>query len=664
MAAIITEEFRKQNVKRFMDDIANDDISHYIGIGQPTQFANHTNNPSYTPYPAGTFGDRRRAIDHLTSLFRVTTSNTRLVIPHVPLLAGVSYKVYNPFDPTCFYPSNDDLVKPCYAMFSPNKLFLCIAQTLEAAAPGSSMTAANIQAKFGDGTDAESALLDYGIIEDVDGYTWAYLGEYNQFDAINTNYFTAIPDGQATGDLTESNSKASGFYGVPGFDNDIIYTAVNGGESGNDITIQYVASSTLGVVGDISADFTIPNITITYHDGTTADQIIQEVNNNITAGGLISAQPSGNGTGTMPLDADPNMASIQLSGGGTTPEFIKAQTGGMLFGFTVLDGGLGYLANNNISPIISPIIGEDISNFRVYADENVTIRGEDEFGNIKSVDVKIDIIVKRELETIISGISYWHGPIVDIRLTNEEDNPYQLGFVKAEIVSLPTSIRFNTSTWVERDAIIIPHLAPPAGFGADKKETLPAWYAGLYVDTGKPNIYIPNGSEFRQLTLVRDPRDDEGNKLEGDQIDTLPWFELDFQDGDHVPNPAVLPGDRIQQGSAGNFVGVLAYVRDRVTSDDVTALRPVRYYYIQDFEYGVNHLKTTTDFAAGASTESGNISFINNDGGVVNTELVPKAKSAPEYYRGGTGQILFMDNRAAITRQEGQNEELKLIIQL
>ena len=45
------------------------------------------------------------------------------------------------------------------------------------------------------------------------------------------------------------------------------------------------------------------------------------------------------------------------------------------------------------------------------------------------------------------------------------------------------------------------------------------------------------------------------------------------------------------------------------------------------------------------------------------TTLTPDAKVRSSYEK-GTGDVVFIDNRATVIRAQGQNEEIKLIIQL
>jgi len=205
MAAIITEEFRRNNAQLLLNDIVT--IPHYMGISQQTPWAENTEVPG-APYPKGTVGDTRRATHGLTGLFRVNSDNVNLVIPRNDLVANRTYKVYNPFDPTCFYASTTDNTFPCYITLDPNYLFLCIHKTSDA----DFMTDGQIAANLG---DSGAGLNDYGGVVTFDGYTWAYLGRYDQYNFINSTEFVAFdntitPTDQFNGDAETAAENATG----------------------------------------------------------------------------------------------------------------------------------------------------------------------------------------------------------------------------------------------------------------------------------------------------------------------------------------------------------------------------------------------------------------------------------------------------------------------
>jgi len=116
---------------------------------------------------------------------------------------------------------------------------------------------------------------------------------------------------------------------LAGADNDIVFTAVSGGSSGNDITITYVDPGAVRATTDVT-DVTGTSITVTLaHDGTsitaTANDVIAAITASTDASNLVSAAAAGTGTGVVTA-----MAATNLAGGSdvnTTPnqwEYIIA----------------------------------------------------------------------------------------------------------------------------------------------------------------------------------------------------------------------------------------------------------------------------------------------------------------------------------------------------
>jgi hypothetical protein len=91
-----------------------------------------------------------------------------------------------------------------------------------------------------------------------------------------------------------------------GADNTMIFTAADPGAGGNDITIEIAtAAATLAVAVSGTA------ITITPGSGTTAQDIIDEVNGDSSASALVTASASGTVTGTV----SSTLAATNLTGG-------------------------------------------------------------------------------------------------------------------------------------------------------------------------------------------------------------------------------------------------------------------------------------------------------------------------------------------------------------
>jgi hypothetical protein len=189
MAAIITEEFRRQSHRLFRQDITSN--NYYIGIGKSDDWSETVGTNEISPFPFGTIADQQRVRDNLTGLFKVT--NITDIIPKNTIVSGRKYKVFNQYDPTAFYASETTNEYPCYVTSnfsegnSGNHVFLCLAKTNDAIGVNSSAV------RLGSGSIGElPAVNTFGIYQFDDGYTWAYLGVYNVSNQINSNAFISF----------------------------------------------------------------------------------------------------------------------------------------------------------------------------------------------------------------------------------------------------------------------------------------------------------------------------------------------------------------------------------------------------------------------------------------------------------------------------------------
>jgi hypothetical protein len=185
MAAIITEQFRKNLTNMVLSDI--DDNNYYITIGQQDPWQEIEGGVNVAPYPSGSLGDQKRILEHITGMFKVS-NNVSKVVPRYNIDSTKQYKVYDPYDAGCFYPSEN--IEACFVCSNPTNslgvhIFLCVSKTLTAS------TATISGGNAGLGT---AGFNSYGIYEFDDGYTWVYLGKILENNPINTNSFVGIDD--------------------------------------------------------------------------------------------------------------------------------------------------------------------------------------------------------------------------------------------------------------------------------------------------------------------------------------------------------------------------------------------------------------------------------------------------------------------------------------
>jgi len=208
MAAIITEQFRRNSRKLLLDDINNN--SYYIGIGKGSEWSEIIGSSQTSPFPLGSIGDQQRVRNNLLGLFRVNNSISA-VIPKNVIDPTRAYKVFNQYDPTCFYASDTQF--PCFVTSSlqnndggnGSHVFLCISKTISA-------NEANISSTLLGTVDYD----DFGIFTFEDGYTWTYLGVFDVLDPINSNAFVAFDYNQNQNISPITSGLFHGFHIVGG----------------------------------------------------------------------------------------------------------------------------------------------------------------------------------------------------------------------------------------------------------------------------------------------------------------------------------------------------------------------------------------------------------------------------------------------------------------
>jgi hypothetical protein len=188
-----------------------------------------------------------------------------------------------------------------------------------------------------------------------------------------------------------------------------------------------------------------------------------------------------------------------------------------------------------------------------------------------------------------------------------------------------------------RSASILGHtgitllVAPKDGFGFNAVSDLPAWYAGLAANfSGSETGQIPTTNDFRQVSVVRDPTVTGADDI----ISTLKG--LNFTS---IVIPAELVGDAIL---ACATTGAKAYVSHYVVDGATTTV-----YYHQNTTSAVNTIPfSTSDVVTVSGVSLGTVASLK-----VNE------------YTEQTGEVLFIDNRSKITRNENQIEEVRVVVQ-
>ena len=707
MAAIITEEFRKENANLLFNDLLSKD--YYIGIGnQHPWFEEQVG----APYPLGTHEDQKRVLENLTGLYKVAGKS--IMIPNVELEPNVQYKVYDPLDPTCFYPDKAIELYQCFAIRN-DIVYLCIHKSPTATTMTADVAFENaFDTVSTDGNGDYISLISYGIkTVGTSGYTWAYLGEIDKYNALNSADFVAINTTYTPIEAAklQADSFARAFVNPEGDKNDFIVTASENypGNNGNVLAIELVSNgeapghatensivSAVATTGQTVGDETNATvITYTYGPETTAITLITYINDLIRANNNIGesehyffAEDSAVGGGIGWLT---DVGPILLSGGNSGAEYIREATGGLIHGFTVLNGGQNYFVTDITTEGVRDIPSEN-------APISALLTGTDEFGNARQETINVYVtwfndLTEEDTETPadpprrpgckILSINVDETEMQDATTAPElndinrlDDTYYKLRGWKECKLTLPDWTAANgfsdpilfdpcgdQSTGGRNNVLDVrAHIAPLEGFGFDKTVNLPGWYVGIYSDTGEAP-YIAEGTTYHQVSLIKEPEHTNGNLLTGPYYQPMSWFELSVAGDGYEPPEEIRPGWRILQGDPGGGfieVGILSHIQLIETNDDRVALDPPRFYYYTSSSFGYTPMLTDPG--------SGAIYFRSPDGqdlvAGADPAQYPQAIYHSDAYAHGTGKVLFQDNRAPVYRAEGQNEEVKLVIQL
>lgn len=205
MAAIITEQFRRNSAKLLLADIANVANNYYVGLGKSDSWVDDEQLTNWVvPTADGTNGEAEEIKSNLITLIKAETVNSRLVIPRVNYRAGTRYKAYTPYDENCFYPETINGVSylPCYVVVVSGgdiAIYLCL-------------RAPNNESTFAPSDTTSYAPRSYG----ADGYIWSRVDTFTSTSTtIDTDQYISITSGSASeGQATAIQSQSGGIlYG-------------------------------------------------------------------------------------------------------------------------------------------------------------------------------------------------------------------------------------------------------------------------------------------------------------------------------------------------------------------------------------------------------------------------------------------------------------------
>ena len=226
--------------------------------------------------------------------------------------------------------------------------------------------------------------------------------------------------------------------------------------------------------------------------------------------------------------------------------------------------------------------------------------------------------------------------------------------------------------------VIIP---PPGGHGNDVYQELGAFRVLLYSrfenDTTNPDFIV--GNDFARVGVIKNPTTQSGSILESSRASALIGLKLESLTGGNVTDTDFAVDTPVYQtiGVGSTAVGYVA------SWDSATAvLKVYNPVGLGSTTYGFRLVDFTSQIGAGGSyaingQSSGGTLGINTSFGTaavpgtattVGSALVQLGQNfvegvAPSEIKKYSGDILYIDNRAAIQRSANQKEDIKIVLE-
>ena len=221
MAAIITEDFRRNQARLLVRDIKASTLSssdrdthrenanYAIGIGKSDPFPNDGSGLAETDAnfsvtsPTGSEQERKDVINNLFSLKEVGVNGAEQLIARNTWVTGRKYKVYTPGDSDCYFLTGD--LYPCYVE-NAGHIYLCLANTVK----NTSTTAAETIQTSTQAPDGTT----FNVFTKNTGYVWAHVQEIPTAGTVakfTTNQFVPVQDQVDSTNITTSKNNQGGF---------------------------------------------------------------------------------------------------------------------------------------------------------------------------------------------------------------------------------------------------------------------------------------------------------------------------------------------------------------------------------------------------------------------------------------------------------------------
>jgi hypothetical protein len=201
---------------------------------------------------------------------------------------------------------------------------------------------------------------------------------------------------------------------------------------------------------------------------------------------------------------------------------------------------------------------------------------------------------------------------------------------------------------------IVPIIGPIDGYENNLETSLPSWYVGVGIDTINSQ-FIPSGTTYRQISIVKNPKRNNDSTITDATVDRIHKSFSTSGNGYPTDERLALGGFDVDTGWKIKQDGYLVATISSVEFKD----NKWNYYYYNSIQAGIFDIIDTSTITIVSPDE---LNLTENELPLLNNQY--ELNSSSTLYDTSTGEILFIDNRGAVTREAGQNEEIKIIIQL
>ena len=186
-------------------------------------------------------------------------------------------------------------------------------------------------------------------------------------------------------------------------------------------------------------------------------------------------------------------------------------------------------------------------------------------------------------------------------------------------------------------ATAVPVISSPGGHGSDPVRELYGHNIMMNVQiTGSESNTFPTNNDFRIVSLIIDPLLASGSAANATNISTTTKLTVTGASGNFL-------SDEIITGSTTGAKGRLAWFANTNSSHTAGVLNVLR----------VSRVGTGVNFAPGETVT-----------GATSTKTATISTRTNPAIRHYTGDVLFIENRGAVTRSTSQTEDLKIVIRL